>query len=306
MALPVLAATQIATAIPDITITGTERRGGQKLVFPCEIAGHPWALKLMLAQPTQPAGVDPADSSVESFDPVTARARREVAIMYECQSPHLVKLGPLPLAQVDIEGQSIIYFTEEWIDGQDLAEILRVDGTLSVEDVRRLGLHIAAAIEELWSKGHIHRDIKPGNIMRREANGDFVLLDMGLAFDLQAQSISSPGTTPGTMIYFSPEQANVARKRQLDFRSDLFALGIVMYEALTSVHPFIAGAATSIEVLGQILGATPAPPSTHRAAITSDFDRVILRLLAKSPHLRYKTCERFRAALTTARGGGVP
>jgi serine/threonine-protein kinase len=240
---------------------------------------------------------------MEAYDPVTARARREVAIMGECESDHLVKLGPLPLSSIEVAGQNIIYFTEEWIIGEELTTIIRQNGRLSLNKVVTLGLSVADAIDCLWSKGHVHRDVKPGNIMERSSDGEFVLLDMGFAFDVSAESISAPGAIPGTMIYFSPEQADVGRKRQLDFRSDLFALGLVMYEALTGSHPFTSGATSSLDVLSRILTVRATPPSSQSSGVSKALDEVILRLLAKAPHLRYRSCAQLMETIRAAQEG---
>jgi serine/threonine-protein kinase len=295
MELPKVTVDELRGAIPAIEAIEPPRQGGQKLVFPCTISGQRCALKVMLRNPTaQPGSID--DSSAEESDEVTARARREVQIMGACRSPHIVRLGPLPLMDVDIGGQGVICFSEEWIQGRDLRAIIH-DGPLPLVEVVRLGKDVAEAVQALWSCGKVHRDVKPGNIMRREPPGDFVLLDMGFALDLEDASLTPFGLVPGTLIYLSPEQTEVASKRQMDFRSDLFSLGIVLYEAATAHHPFWEAGVSSREALGRILGSKVAAPSVHRSEIPVEMDEIILRLLAKRPHLRYRTCAQLIAAL---------
>ena len=119
---------------------------------------------------------------------------------------------------------------------------------------------------------------------------------MGFAFDLRDTSLTSPGNVPGTVPYLSPEQMDLVRKRQMDFRSDLFQLGIVMYVAATGQHPFAQSAISDMETLGRILTATPVKPSLHRE-MPSQLEEIILRLLAKKPHLRFKSCHHLIAAL---------
>ena len=294
MKLPRLTAADIQAVIPEVEEIGTPSKGGQKVVYPCKIDGESYALKCMLADPT---GDSPdAETSIDAFDEVTARARREVEIMRQVDSPHLVKLGPLPLTQAEIADQNVIYFTEEWIDGDDLRELLKTKGVFSIADVIALGQQVTDAVECLWSLAKIHRDIKPGNIMRR-ATGEFVLLDMGLAFDLEDVSLSAAGQVPGTMIYFSPEQTEFTKKRQMDFRSDLFSLGIVLYEAATGQHPFWSLGMNSHQALANILARAPDPPSSHRPEMPAELDELIIRLLAKRPHLRYRTCAKLKTAL---------
>jgi len=297
MALPNLTKADIQAAITVIEAIDEPLRGGQKLVFPCTISGERYALKVMLTNPSQ-AQPDDADQSGEQDDEVTARARREVEIMGRCTTPYLVRLGPILLTQAEIKGQSVVYFTEEWIDGRNLGDILEQDGPLPIAELIQLGKNITEAIRELWSLQKIHRDIKPGNIMRRDANGEFVLLDMGLAFDLEDESLTVLGGLPGTSIYFSPERVEFAKKRQMDFRSDLFSLGIVLYEATTGHHPFWRRGMDSMAAVGRILTVPPfEPPSAYRQEVPTELEAAILRLLAKRPHLRYRTCEQLITAL---------
>lgn len=296
MALPNLSESEVLASISGIENVEPPLRGGQKLVFPCSVSGERRALKVMLANPTASAN-DQEDSSVEVMDEVTARARREVEIMRQCTSPHIVRLGPIPLSTVNISGQNLIYFTEEWIDGRDVKTIIEKDGPLPIADVVKLGLDIAAAVEELWSLKKIHRDIKPGNVMLREETHDFILLDMGLAFDIGAESLTPTGLVPGTLIYLSPEQTEFATKRQMDFRSDLFSLGLLLYEAVTGRHPFWQVGMSGHDALARMLGDAADPPSVHRSGLPTQLDEVVLRLLAKRPHLRYRTCAQLATAL---------
>ncbi len=296
MQLPNLREAQIRAAMPGIEDISAPLEGGQKLVFPCTLSGQRCAIKFMLANPAA-SGTDGEDATHEELDEVTARARREVEIMAQCRNPHIVRLGPVPITTANIGGQNIIYFTEEWIDGRDVKTIIQNDGPLPLEDVVKLGEHMAEAVGVLWSHKKIHRDIKPGNIMRREETVDFVLLDMGVAFDVDAESLTSTGVVPGTLIYFSPEQMEFASKRQMDFRSDLFSLGTVLYEAATARHPFWQAGLSRRDVLARILGYAVDAPSVHREEIPPQMDAVILRLLAKRPHLRYRTCAQVASAL---------
>ena len=296
MALPELTIEDISEKIPGVKDIGQQCEGGQKIVFPCTIADERYALKVMLTNPLA-SGEISEDISTDIFDEVTARARREVEIMSQCNSPHIVKIGPLPLTAAEIRGQSVIYFTEEWIEGQDLRTIIRNEDYLPLVQVLQLGKHITNAVKVLWSMAKIHRDIKPGNIMRRDVDDEFVLLDMGLAFDITDMSLTRLGVVVGTPIYFSPEQTNFTIKRQMDFRSDLFSLGIVLYEAATGRHPFWTPGRTSQEALAGILAVTPSPPSVIRPEIPVQLDEVIMRLLAKRPHMRYRTCDQLVDAL---------
>lgn len=285
----------VVTAIPDATDVVYIADGGQKRVFRASISGAIYAVKFLRPTVQQ---VAPSDVSVDVsvVDDVTARATREVETMRQCQTPHLVKPGPIGLKTVDVGGERFLYFTEEFIDGETLTSYLNATGPMSVRELVELGTQITHAIAELWSLSKIHRDIKPGNIMRRRATGEFVLLDMGLVFDLDDQSVSLGPV--GTVAYFSPEQLDFRNRRSvLDFRSDTFSLGIVLYFMATRQHPFAAGAANSWEILANIQTVTPIAPQQLRPDLPDELNAIILRLLGKRPSLRFRTTTKLLDAL---------
>jgi len=289
MPVPKLTKDDVIQIIKNASDVGNAIRGGQKLVFPITISGKKYVVKFMCTNLHH--SDDETEASIDQIDEVTARARREVEIMKLCKSPNLVKLGEILLTHIDYKEQSLIYFTEEYIEGRDLKNILSTDGPLPIEEIIKIGRNITEAIRVIWAKNKIHRDIKPGNIMKRDKTGNYVLLDMGLVFDLDDISLTKTGFIPGTPIYFSPEQIDLARKRLMDFRSDLFSLGIVLYEMATGIHPFAASASSTTDIVANILAYTPDSPLTHRPEISEGLSNIIMRLLAKRPHLRYRSCE---------------
>lgn len=302
MELPRLSASDIASALPELERVDAPLSGGQKLVFPCWLNGKRYALKVMLK-------TIPAISQSAQLDETTERAMREVDLMRQFDSPYLVKMGFIGLTHSTIRGQQVVYFAEEWIEGTDLKTLLQRDGPLSPEDVIQLGLEIAEGIDLLWTKDIVHRDIKPGNIMRRATagmatTGTYALLDMGIALDLTDISLTRTGHIAMTPAYASPEQLDLTRKRELDCRSDLFALGIVLYEALTGKHPFQLSGASAVPVIYLIQNAPLRPPSHIRPDVPPRLNTVISRLLEKKPHLRYKDCGACQRALDNARPKG--
>lgn len=287
MASPTISPADVEGVVPGAHIVTHVGEGGQKRVFRAHIADGVYAVKFM--RPTvQQIGTPATADDVSVVDDVTARATREVETLRQCRTPHLVKPGPLGLTSVEIRGERLLYFTEEFIEGDPLTVALRNDSPTSVRELVALGTQITLAIEELWRFNKIHRDIKPGNIMRRTSTEMFVLLDMGLVFDLDDRSFSLGPV--GTAAYFSPEQTDFRNRRSiLDFRSDTFSLGIVLYLMATRQHPFTAGATNSWEVLGNIQSMTPAPPKQLRHDLPDELNAIILRLLGKRPALRYRT-----------------
>ncbi len=300
MPLPVISVDDIRLLVSQARNVEEVNHGGQKRVFGCTIDGRRYVVKFLLA-----ASKDaPPEASRDEAAEVEARAKREVETMAACRAPTLVKLGPIGLTAVELRGQRLLYFSEERIDGRDLHRILQEDGPLPIEQCVRLGRDITAAVAELWLLAKVHRDIKPGNSRRRDSDGLFILLDMGLAFDLADESITRPGVIVGTPVYFSPEQMEFAKRRQLDFRSDLFSLGIVLYEGATRKHPFMTPSTNTYEVLANILHADPVAPTSQRAEIPAALEDIIMRLLAKRPHLRFRTCEQLETALAAIRRAG--
>lgn len=304
MPAPHVTCEQVAAAIPTVNNVAFIGVGGQKRVFAADIAGRRYVLKFLAPNPQRLAGRDNDTSLDMALDDVTARARREVETMALCKSRHLVRPGPLPLQQVQIADQELLVFSEELIDGETLDDHRNRVGNWPADEVVRLGLEMADALDDLWRSQKIHRDVKPNNIMRCTSDGRFVLLDMGFVFDLNDESYSV--CPVGTMIFFSPEQTDFANRRSiLDFRSDLFSLGIVMYMMLVGQHPFATNANTSWDVINNILRSAPIPPIKLRPDLPLALDQIVMRLLKKRPNLRYRRIDMFVDALRSVPQGGI-
>ncbi|WP_213807550.1 serine/threonine-protein kinase [Granulicella sp. dw_53] len=289
MALPTITEQNIKDLLPSVTGAIPSGRGGQKIVFRIELEGQAFALKFALLS-------DAFQPDIADIDETVLRARRETQIMQECKSPHIVKVGPVDLGTAAIDGQNVLYFSEEFIDGQALSDAIRESGPLTVPSVVKLGQQMCSAIDELWSLGKIHRDIKPSNIMQRSHETNFVLLDAGLAFDVAGESISA-GFLVGTMAYFSPEQFDYTNRRVMDFRSDMFSLGVTLYEAATGQHPFLSPTTSTPHLYTKITKHNPPSPSSINPLIPGSLDKVILRMMGKSPHLRYRRISQLQEAL---------
>lgn len=291
--LPNLTPEQVARLIPQASDIEPVDAGGQKVVFKGTIAGQQYALKFAKV----PELRDDVESEEFPMSDVAVRAQREVETMRDCASPHMVKLGPIGLSFTTIDDQSLLYFSEEFIVGRDLRTILRSDGRFEPAQIVTLGLHIVDAVHALWELGKIHRDIKPANMMRREGNDEYVLLDAGFAFDVVGESLSIGPV--GTPPYFSPEQFDFTNRRTvMDFRSDLFSLGVTMYQLATGQHPFWSPGDTSRSLFNKISTHNPERPSTCVPGFPEGLDDIILRMLGKSPHIRYRRCQQLIDALS--------
>jgi len=167
------------------------------------------------------------------LDAYRVRAERECRALERIQSPHLVQLhhwGDLVIAE-----NEYIYTICDFIEGANLREIIG-NRPLTDSEGRLLAVSIARAINDLWQTAKIvHRDIKPGNIIIRDS-GEAVLIDLGIAKHRELTTITPAGLTWGTPGYMSPEQA--MGRKGLTYRSDLFSLGVVLYESVSQFHPF--------------------------------------------------------------------
>jgi len=208
------------------------------------------------------------------------------------------------------------FIVMEYVKGKSLSDLLDEGLTLtrSVEIVSA----IAEALGEAHQLGIVHRDIKPSNVLVNE-RGQAKVLDFGLVkhlfeppsseVDLDAKTIYSTQTRSdvivGTPLYLSPEQAT---GKSIDGRSDLFALGALLYECMTGQSAFSGGSV--LEIGAQIIHVTPPPPSKINPAVTPALDRVTLKALEKKVDARYQTAAEFlkdlKAAATGLSGNGVP
>ena len=163
---------------------------------------------------------------------------------------------------------------------ESLKEKLKA-GPLPVREALEIAAQIARGLACAHEQGIIHRDIKPGNIMEAAA-GEFKIVDFGLAKVIEDSAITRTAGMTGTLAYMSPEQIQGER---LGFPTDIWSLGVVLYEMLTGVLPF--GGEHTQAVIFAILNISPVPPSEVRAELPAALDRIVLRCLAKDPRYRY-------------------
>jgi serine/threonine protein kinase len=208
---------------------------------------------------------------------------REAQIIGRLAHPYIVGLY-----DVGTNAEGVPYFVMEYVDGRTLEKVLD-DGPLPLEKAALWATDLAAAIARAHRAKVIHGDIKPANILITR-DGQVKLGDFGIA--RFATQVSNSGVLMGTPAYLSPEQ--ILGNAQ-DTRSDLFSLGIILYQMTTGVQPF-SGSSVSA-VCAQIVAITPPPPSHHNSSLPAAFDRIVMRCLAKDPADRYATAEALGASL---------
>lgn len=305
MTAPDISAEDLRRLLPAITEVSTPFTGGQKRVFPCVIDGVKYVVKV-LGVPVPAEEVEPPQEDEERTSPIEeifARAKREVDILAACDSPHLPKIGPIPLTRIDHNAQNLLVFSEEFIEGVTLTSLIVNGSKLSPKEVVNLGLDLNRAIGALWLKGKVHRDIKPDNILRRTANGQFVLIDPGIAYDVAGTELTQPGNLWRTAGYIAPELINLATRRDADSRSDFFLVGTVMYRAASGVHPFGENRAQEDQIIGRILTHQQPRISTLFPDFPICLDEIIERLLSKQKHGRYRNSRLLEDALNECARG---
>ena len=193
------------------------------------------------------------------------------------------------------EIESRPYIAMELLNGGPLDEMIPAGAELPLRDVLTLGIQIANALDYAHSKGIFHRDVKPANIIRLADGKTVKLVDFGIAHVAAGDSMdaTTAGTIMGTPHYMSPEQA---RGGTVDARSDLWAVGVMLYQLLTGKRPFNADSIATL--LLRITQEAPKPIGELRADIPASLRRVIARTLNKQPEKRYQSGRELSEALT--------
>jgi serine/threonine-protein kinase len=252
-------------------------KGGMGEVYRADdlVLGQPVALKFLPEGPAHDADL-------------LRRFRKEVRIAREVSHPNVCRVHDL----VAVDGQS--FLTMEYIDGEDLAALLKKVGRLPEDRGLRLARQLCLGLAAAHDKGVIHRDLKPRNIMI-DARGQVRITDFGLAVfaeDLQATAVCA-----GTPAYMAPEQL---AGKEVSVQSDLFALGLILYEVFTGQRAFPAVGPEG--PAGLYAEGGPVKPSSHVTGLDPAVERVILRCLEQGPKGRPKSAYEVLAGLP----GGDP
>src|SRR5213083_1523980 len=209
-------------------------------------------------------------------DQFVERFRREAKNAAGLSHPNIVSIYDRG------EAEGTYYIAMEYLDGRSLKELIVSRGQAPIRLAIEYARQILAAIRFAHRHGIVHRDIKPHNVLV-DGEGRLKVTDFGIARAGTSQ-MTEAGSIIGTAQYLSPEQA---RGAPVDQRSDLYSVGVVLYELLTGVVPFSGD--TPVEIAMKHLSSPPEPPSRKRAEIPHDLDMVVLRALAKDPADRYQS-----------------
>ena len=230
---------------------------------------------------------------------VKERFLREARSMAALNDPHIIQIYFIG----DDAGQT--YFVMEFVDGESLGSVLKRDTKLTPEQAAKIVYQTAMGLSTAHDKGVIHRDIKPGNLML-SARGSVKIADFGIALSAQdfSKKLTSTGEFVGTPGYLSPE---VCQGKPVDQRSDIFSLGIVLFECLAGRMPF-----TDESPLGLMLEVVKAeiPDITSlNSAVDPELSRILTKMVAKDPADRYQSCHELIEDLAhhplVAKGGPI-
>jgi protein kinase-like protein len=206
--------------------------------------------------------------------------------------PHPNVLGVVTAGQ----DCGLLFLALELATGGDLENELQSSGRLEPETALDVAEALAAALDHIHEAGIVHRDLKPANAIRRE-DGTLALADFGLAKVNSLERLTQTGEMLGTPLYMAPEQ--VMGEKDLDGRADVWALGVILYRALSGHLPFQG--ATATQTMQLILDEEPAPLSAHRPELGAGYQELITRSLGKEREDRYQTGAEFREAIRGCR-----
>ena len=232
----------------------------------------------------------------------TERFAREIAIAARLTHPHILPLYDSGAVQLG-GTQPVLFYTMPYVAGMSLRERLRAEPQLPVDEAIRVASQVAEALDHAHQQGIVHRDIKPENILLSEGNAQ--VADFGIARAIDAaggERLTETGLALGTPSYMSPEQGTGSGR--LDGRTDIYALGCVLYEMLAGQPPFTGPTAQAIMARHAV---DPVPRlRTLRPTIGPALERVVTRALAKVPADRFPTARAFADALRDASTSVTP
>ena len=222
------------------------------------------------------------------------RFRREIQLATKISHPHILALydsGETP--------DHLLYYVMPFIAGESLRARLDRDRQLSVDDAVQITIEVASALDYAHRQGIVHRDIKPENILLED--GHAIVADFGIAHAISAmgeEKLTQTGITLGTPTYMSPEQA--MGEKDIDGRSDIYALGCVLYEMIAGTPPFVGPTAASI-IARHTMDRVPSL-AIVRENVPDELEDTVLHALAKIPADRFKTAGAFADALQRPKG----
>ncbi len=240
--------------------------GSMGLVYACrhrELQGQMVAVKVLFPEVAQ--------DKIAS-----ARFRNEILASYGVSHPNVVR------AYEYLRDGDLVAYTMEFVGGGDLAERLSQTERMALPEIIRLLSQMAAGVQAIHDAGIVHRDLKPENILLTN-EGNVKIADFGIARNRHGPKLTEHGGVVGTIDYVAPEYM---LRSQVDWRSDIYAIGILAYEMVTGESPFRGDSVYA--TMTKRLKTDPEPPSTHRSECSPQLDAIILKAMQREPENRYQ------------------
>ena len=216
-----------------------------------------------------------------------ARFKREADIIQDLRHPNIVRMFGYSMG----ENYTVPYICFEYVEGISLKQHIQKHRILPIKQIVEIGIRIAEALEYAHSKGIVHRDVKPENVMLTPRN-EVKLMDLGIARTAESSTLTGTGKALGTPFYFAPEQVDACN---IDGRADLYALGVVLYEMLTGHLPFDAD--RPVNVILKHINEAPSPPSSHNIPIPPGLEKIVMKLMEKKPENRFQSAGELKKEL---------
>lgn len=265
-------------------------RGGFKLVYKGTRGDKNEAIKIFVL-PNENEIYAPDELKEEFLEEAKKRIIRELQILEKSTSPYIVKLGSLKPMEGKIGDKKFICYSEEFLEGENLAKLIQKKYVPSDKELIDLLISLIKAIENLWVEFKaVHRDIKPLNIIKTiNTERPFVLLDLGIAYIINETPLTvDPNNRlpPGTTKYLAPEMLSPSFRGNLDYRSDLYTIGISVYEYAANIHPLAKHGDDLILTLSRIVNEKPKPLQDYRSDLSNEICDFINQLFKKLVALR--------------------
>jgi len=225
--------------------------------------------------------------------------RPELFELFQCEEEIGLKLNhPGVMKVFSSNGRTRLYMVMEWVEGRPLRQVLNAQRKLSTERAVRIALRICDALDYIHGNGVVHRDLKPENIMI-DADDNVKLIDFGIAADSASRRERPAAARPakgsqtmGTPDYISPEQV---KGEHGDARSDIYALGVMLYEMVTGKVPFEG--ANAFAIMNDRLVNNPVPPREIEPSVSPQLQEIVYRALEREPKNRYATAREIASEL---------
>ena len=255
--------------------------GGMGMVYLAddEQLSLPVAVKVL--RPDRAQGAAHGETWLERF-------KQELVLARQVSHPNVVRIHDIGVEKG--EHGDLVFLTMDFVSGRSLRALLTEETRLAPPQAVEIARQLALALGAAHTAGIVHRDLKPGNVLLDETGASLraAITDFGVARSLAGSGLTRPGTIIGTLGYLSPEQA---RGDAVDGRSDLYSLGLLLYEMLTGDLPFSSG--TDAEMLAQRMTGAPRNLPWAGAKVPTRLREVVQRLLATDPARRYQSTEDF-------------